>query len=526
MKALKITVNQEYLEGEEPSPEEIYEMGRKDLPANNAYEDVKYALIFAYCEFQPNETRGKCLALYKIESRKPVSDRWEFSGEPAEEDIVKKCINRYESSRRKPDEERNSIDLIDLKVFMHFAHGIQKNHIVSAIDYLAQKGEVDNHGIHYAFNPAKKKAVMYDKKKYGTKEVVRIAYCYKIGETPNEKNNKFSKKQYLQFDIASKNYSTDRFDRFLDYKGFDVINGADSNAQPVPNDPKTQKKIDKSIELLRQFNQIILYGPPGTGKTHIAKKILAKLLPEGNETYSEEILERHQETYWDIVQFHPSYNYEDFVRGIKVETRENNQVAYTTVNRIFGKMCKSANDGETNRKYALIIDEINRANVSAVLGELIYALEYRDKPIQTPYTLDSDNDKNQKIVIPENLYIIGTMNTADRTIGQIDYAVRRRFAFVHCLPNKDIIDDDKAKDFFSRVENIFEKENKHLPSDSDPNDVRIGHSYFMASGKELGNKIIYQVVPILREYIKDGVLIKTAEKEIDEIEKDAKELGK
>ena len=527
MKALKITINQQYLKGEEPSPEEIYEASRKDLPANNAYQDVKYALIFAYCEISPNQFRGKSLALYEIEEWTFDSNRCGFSGKPADNDIAKKCIGKLEASRKKSDEDR-SIDLIDLGVFMHFAHGVQKNHVVSALNYLAKEGRPDKHDVYYAFNKARSTAVMYGKIKYAPKEVVRIAYCYKVDEMARHSKGKFSEKQYSQFGATSKNYSTDRFTIFLQGMGLDVIDVDDSdmgnsNNQPVDNNPVTQKKITESIELLRQFYQIILYGPPGTGKTHIAQKILSELLTENGELYDGKTLKRLQGEYWDIVQFHPSYNYEDFVRGIKVETQEN-QVAYKTVNRTFGEICERADNDENDRSYVLIIDEINRANVSAVLGELIYALEYRGKSIKTPYTLDGDDsDNNQEIIIPKNLYVIGTMNTADRTIGQIDYAVRRRFAFTHCPPDENIIDDGKAKEFFSRVNEIF---SKHLSPGFDADDVRIGHSYFLATEKELGNKIIYQVVPILREYVKDGVLTDPAADVINKIEEDARKLGK
>ena len=172
-------------------------------------------------------------------------------------------------------------------------------------------------------------------------------------------------------------------------------------------------------------------------------------------------------------------------------------------------------------KHVLVIDEINRANVSAVLGELIYGLEYRGKEVQTPYKVDGKTG----LVIPENLQIIGTMNTADRTIGQIDYAVRRRFAFVHCPPDKSVVESEggvRASEFFKMVDNVF----AHLSADYDKEDVCIGHSYFLADGVELANKIIYQVVPILREYLKDGVLKKEAAGEIDAIEEEARKLGK
>ena len=180
----------------------------------------------------------------------------------------------------------------------------------------------------------------------------------------------------------------------------------------------------ETLALLNQFGQIILYGPPGTGKTRLARECRGGT--SRKRTRSPAKLEGEKERF-QFVQFHPSYNYEDFVRGIRMETDDNGQVAYKTENRVFGKMAERAlaNEGEP---HVLVIDEINRANVSAVLGELIYGLEYRGKKVQTPYEVDG----GYGLTVPSNLKVIGTMNTADRTIGQIDYAVRRRFAFVHC----------------------------------------------------------------------------------------------
>ena len=301
-------------------------------------------------------------------------------------------------------------------------------------------------------------------------------------------------------------------------------------------DNKEDSMTDTAIELLRQFYQIIFHGPPGTGKTHCAKQLLPELLESPDSTPQQ----LQSEGRWDIVQFHPSYNYEDFVRGVQVKTvpvkgndgkADKSEVSYETLNRVFGTICKKA-AADDSKTYALIIDEINRANVSAVLGELIYALEYRGEPINTPY----DAGDGKALTIPKNLYVIGTMNTADRTIGQIDYAVRRRFAFVDCPPKEQIIReqkdlgkaDDNSLKFFRRVDALFVKDDKtpsdFISSDFDAADVRVGHSYFLAAESKLGYKLVYQVVPILREYVKDGVLKKEAESEIQKIEDDAWKL--
>jgi 5-methylcytosine-specific restriction protein B len=157
------------------------------------------------------------------------------------------------------------------------------------------------------------------------------------------------------------------------------------------------------------------------------------------------------------------------------------------------------------KSYVLIIDEINRANLSSVLGELIYALEYRGEKVESMYAVDG----KPQLVLPPNLYIIGTMNTADRSVGHIDYAIRRRFAFVDVLP-KDLsleMGDKFNKPLFEQVANLFIT---NLSPEFEIKDVQLGHSYFIDKTNEGGSmqlRLQYEIKPILIEYVKDGILI-------------------
>ena len=213
---------------------------------------------------------------------------------------------------------------------------------------------------------------------------------------------------------------------------------------------------------------------------------------------------------YQIIQFHPAYSYEDFVRGIVAETDDNGNISYKVENKVLAEFAKKAQENP-NGKYVLIIDEINRANLPSVLGELIYALEYRGEAVTTMYEFEKD----RQITLPKNLYFIGTMNTADRSVGHIDYAIRRRFAFVNVLPDETIIKNEQALNIFKEVVRFFEE---HLSSDFQKEDVIIGHSYFIVKDKaELAIKLEYEIKPILKEYLKDGILNESASKSIENL---------
>jgi len=171
-------------------------------------------------------------------------------------------------------------------------------------------------------------------------------------------------------------------------------------------------ELAKIADLLWERKQIIFYGPPGTGKTYLARKLAQHLTEDGAVK---------------LVQFHPSYTYEDFFEGYRPEPGGSGTLTFSLRAGPFRDFAEVAADNATT-PYVLIIDEINRANLAKVFGELYFLLEYRDQPVSLQYS------PNKEFILPENLFIIGTMNTADRSIARIDAAMRRRFAFVELHP--------------------------------------------------------------------------------------------
>ncbi|MNK32891.1 5-methylcytosine-specific restriction enzyme B [compost metagenome] len=225
---------------------------------------------------------------------------------------------------------------------------------------------------------------------------------------------------------------------------------------------------------------------------------------------------------YQIIQFHPAYSYEDFVRGISVKSDGKN-IHYQVEDKILVDISRNAlNNPSAN--FVLIIDEINRANLPSVLGELIYALEYRyDEQNEAETSVlslyNKELEEENLLKLPNNLYIIGTMNTSDRSVGHIDYAIRRRFAFVNVLPEILEIENFQKNAFkqmselfiknFNEYEQLKEiqlKSSDCLNAEFTPEDVWLGHSYFIASEFEFNARKKYEIVPILKEYIKDGIL--------------------
>ncbi len=254
----------------------------------------------------------------------------------------------------------------------------------------------------------------------------------------------------------------------------------------------TEDTLDQALALLERKKNLILQGPPGTGKTYFAKRLAWCLLGEQAPARVE------------MIQFHQSYSYEDFIQGYRPDDGE-----LKLKNGIFYKFAIKASL-DRNRNYVLIIDEINRGNLSKIFGELMLLIEAdkRDESVKLTYC-----EKDETFSLPPNLHIIGTMNTADRSLALVDYALRRRFAFVTMEPNfgdkfsnkmKAIGFDQKTiRTIRKNMENI----NRIIKEDLTLGEgFLVGHSYFIQENvpdkpktwlQEIFN---YEIIPLLEEY--------------------------
>lgn len=276
-------------------------------------------------------------------------------------------------------------------------------------------------------------------------------------------------------------------------------------------------------DLLKNKRNIILQGAPGTGKTYNTAAIALATLGVNDVDLSdhEAVMDKYKslkDSQIFFTTFHQSMDYEDFVEGLKPKVdKDTNAITYQPEDGIFKIACNEVNQ---NKPVVLIIDEINRGNVSKIFGELITLLE-ADKRDELSVTLPYSK---MSFSVPADLYIIGTMNTTDRSTGTLDYALRRRFAFVTLKSDRAVVEkhynsDDEVKNIalalFDDIKN-FISDPQHLCGDYSIDDLMVGHSYFMAANRpELEAKIQYEVIPLIDEYINDGILNVTQKQKND-----------
>ena len=291
-------------------------------------------------------------------------------------------------------------------------------------------------------------------------------------------------------------------------------------------------EIDKEIEELFAIKEkndnfkfplnTILYGPPGTGKTYnsilyslgIATKNegIINRIKNNTETISDEKINEFNDLkkqgQIEFITFHQSYSYEDFVEGIRPtlatkDSEDNKDLKYTIHSGIFKKICERARN-DKDKNYVLIIDEINRGNISKIFGELITLLEpskrlgeTEELKIRLPYS-------GEEFGVPKNLYILGTMNTADRSIALLDIALRRRFNFIEMPPKYNLLKTINCKEGEINLQDLLKAINTRIEFLLDK-DHLIGHSYFIniKTFEDLKEVFKNSIMPLLQEYFYD-----------------------
>jgi 5-methylcytosine-specific restriction protein B len=395
-------------------------------------------------------------------------------------------------------------------------------------NYLAAELDVTNHEIHtvhfteprnflsdfawIAIHPGKKSDQRDEHQLYLGVHWNRLTYGLHVGGNLRDEEG-WKRDRDLEQVQDSENASVDAILSKLRAVKSDYLK---LNGIPVSDDPP--EKPSRADEIARQLdstNQVVFYGPPGTGKTYVAQQFARWWTYErtGSEPLDEQV---------QTVTFHPSFSYEDFLEGLTAEV-QNGNVTYEIDDGVFKRIAETARDAyrrakdndETPPPYVLIVDEINRGNLAQIFGETVTQLE-SDK------RLDQDNEtvvrlahSDDSFVVPPNLYLVGTMNTADRSIALVDAALRRRFRFVSFPPAFDEVVDhydlpadpvENGDDFEAllglSVAALRELNDRITKSADLGKGKQIGHArlFGLSETRDLRDAWRYDILPLLEEY--------------------------
>jgi len=302
----------------------------------------------------------------------------------------------------------------------------------------------------------------------------------------------------------------ENFENFAEMKKPEVFNFPSI----VPPEPRPGNEVlEEVIGVVEKSKQVILMGPPGSGKTHIAMWVAHEMTKDGRG-------------FWVLVQFHRSYRYEDFIERIVIKSPK--EVGGTAIEvavepQLFVRLCRFAQQNR-EKNIVLVIDEINRADVASVFGELMYALEYRGYPVRLAYS-------GEELVVPENLYIIATANDIERGTFDIGVALRRRFEVIRVDSNesklRELLLIQRAPDnvvnlairIFNGVNNLFEK---HIGRKG------AGHLFFkdVRDESSLAHVWRYRIKPLIEAYLlAPGSLGQEAQEMIKNIESELRRLS-
>lgn len=249
----------------------------------------------------------------------------------------------------------------------------------------------------------------------------------------------------------------------------------------------------------------IIYGAPGTGKTYSTAEYAIDVCENKKTTFKQltseeraELMKKYEQLVSEgrvvFTTFHQSFGYEDFIQGLRPDTKADG-MKFKTVDGVFKKIADRAMM-DTENDYVLIIDEINRGNISKIFGELITLIE-DDKRWGEANQLSAILPSGQKFAVPNNLYIVGTMNSADKSISLIDTALRRRFAFVEKAPDASILSNSKMKGVLLAL-------NKYIKNELRSTDLLIGHAFFIGKDEvDLEEIMNNHIIPLLYEYFFD-----------------------